>query len=233
MRHNRLSILLVSCAALISAAACDISRDPFYTSYMTVVADTASESGSVSISHLVSDDSMKVYPVSYSQTLSGLKDGQRIIGTFTIPSGKISDPLNVEFQSIALLQTDSIRSTPANDLTCNDPVTITAAWHSGGVYGAARYVTAVFNIMQAGLYPHSIFLTEDTAAAVNPDADGYYRLRFLHDAGKDPASYQASGIITYPVTGKYAEPDIRGLKISFNTLSSSKDSTVTVRFGLN
>ena len=208
-------ILLHTAAVLISAilfTSCRIDSPQLFYSYMTAVKEQPSDK---SISYLVTDDSTIVYP-EWFDALSRMKHNQRLLATFTVPSGELGDRIEASFQSYGYVSEDSIKVTSQPDTLGKDPVSITEAWHSGGIYGAGRFVTVSFVISGAGLHSHSVSLV-DNSGSVNPDAEGYWNLTLRHNANGDPQ-------------GQYTASGIKGLRITYQPLNSTSAQTVTVPY---
>lgn len=233
MRFNRILLMTLAAAAisLTTANSCKkVKHETQYVTYMTAVSDKDSaDKDNSGISYLVSDDSIKIFPGNSVMAIGRLKHNDRIFATFTIPSGEITDPIAVEFTSFSLLPQDSIITSSRIDTLGNDPINVHSAWHSGGIYGAGRFLTLGFTYKGLGTM-HSFSLVEDTGANGNPDADGYYNLYLRHNSYNDAEAYTYEGIITYPLTDKYTSSGIKGLKIRFQPQSTSSDNTIVVNF---
>ena len=182
------------------------------------------------IGYFISDDSLKVIPLNYYSNIESLKTDDRLIATFTIPSGEVTNPVEVEFTSFVKMVPQDILQTSAPDTVGNDPADPQVMWQSGGIEGTSRFLTINF-IYQASTsgIQHKIYLIDDLTAE-NPDEDGYYHLKFRHDANKDQLQLSASSVATFPLPEKYTAPGIKGIKVDFNTISEEKDSTLTVNF---
>lgn len=227
---SRIALLTATVlAALSSAMSCKTDNTPSYSTYMTAVRDSAQGPGE-KVSYLVTDDSIKIFPANDLLALTSLKNDQRVFAVFTIPSGKITNPMDAEFSTVSLLTQDTIANTSETSGK-GSPVFINGAWHSGGIYGAGRFLTLSFIFKGAGSVPHRFELSDEANVISNPDPSGYYHLTFKHYNSNEPDAYQYSGVITYPLTEKYTA-GIKGLKIRFSTSSSAsaKDSTITVRY---
>lgn len=221
-------ILLHTAAVLISAilfTSCRIDSPQLFYSYMTAVKEQPSDK---SISYLVTDDSTIVYP-EWFDALSRMKHNQRLLATFTVPSGELGDRIEASFQSYGYVSEDSIKVTSQPDTLGKDPVSITEAWHSGGIYGAGRFVTISFTISGAGYYRHSIALVDNTGTA-NPDAEGYWNLELRHNANNDPQAYLSQSVFSFPLSEKYTASGIKGLRITYQPLNSTSAQTVTVPY---
>ena len=161
-------ILLHTIAALTSITAitsCRIDSPQLFYSYMTAVKEQPSDK---SISYLVTDDSTLVYPADWFNALSSMKHNQRLLATFTVSSGTIGEQIKANFQSYGYVSEDSIKVTSQPDTLGKDPVSITEAWHSGGIYGAGRFVTVSFVISGAGLHSHSVSLVDNSVPNNTP-----------------------------------------------------------------
>ncbi len=223
---RKTAVLSTAAALLIAAASCTVKSEPQYATYMTAVSEEPCDGA---VSYLVTDDSVKVYPANFFQTISTLRNNQRVFASFTIPSGKITDPVEVEFSSIGVLEKDTIFTTQDMATMKNDRMTVTSAWHSGGIYGAGRFLTMTFKYMGSGYSGHTMHLVDDISAD-NPDQQGYWHLHVRHDTNNDPELNTYSGILTYPLDDKYTAPGIKGLIIEFSPLTPSADSTVVVNY---
>ncbi len=222
-------ILLHTAAVLISAilfTSCRIDSPQLFYSYMTAVKEQPSDK---SISYLVTDDSTIVYPTEWFDALSRMKHNQRLLATFTVPSGELGDRIEASFQSYGYVSEDSIKVTSQPDTLGKDPVSITEAWHSGGIYGAGRFVTVSFVISGAGLHSHSVILV-DNSGSVNPDVEGYWNLTLRHNANGDPQGYQSQAVYSFPLPEQYTASGIKGLRITYQPLNSTSAQTVTVPY---
>ena len=222
-------ILLHTAAVLISAilfTSCRIDSPQLFYSYMTAVKEQPSDK---SISYLVTDDSTIVYPTEWFDALSRMKHNQRLLATFTVPSGELGDRIEASFQSYGYVSEDNISATSSPDTLGSDPVNIIEAWHSGGIYGAGRFVTISFTISGAGYYRHSIALVDNTGSA-NPDAEGYWNLELRHNANNDPQAYLSQSVFSFPLSEKYTASGIKGLRITYQPLNSTSAQTVTVPY---
>lgn len=219
----------MAAVAVPAAISCKVDNTPHYSTYMTAVRET-SDGKPGEVTHLVTDDSIKVFPANDLQSISSLENNSRIFATFTIPSGEITDPLYAEFSTVSQIRQDTIAHTSATSGK-GDPIFINAAWKSGGIYGADKFLTLSFTFRGAGYTPHKFELSDEENAISNPDPMGYYLLTFKHDNSNEPDAYPYNGVITYPLTAKYTD-GIKGLKIRFSTSSSpsAKDSTITVKY---
>lgn len=230
--RNPIIAAIAVTAVMLSTASCLKQSETHYSTYMTAVVDGSGDSKS--LSYLVTDDSIKVFPgTNLISGLSSLNNNQRIFGTFTIPSGEITDPVQVEFVSYEQLVQNDIMESSQPDTLGNDPMTILSAWHSGGVYNAGRFITLAYRYNGSGYLNHTMELVDDTSLAGNPDADGYYHLSVRHNAANDPSPYVFEGITTYPLGEKYTAAGIKGLKIKFNNLEkpvTERDSIATITF---
>ena len=222
-------ILLHTAAVLISTilfTSCRIDSPQLFYSYMTAVKEQPSDK---SISYLVTDDSTIVYPTEWFDALSRMKHNQRLLATFTVPSGELGDRIEASFQSYGYVSEDSIKVTSQPDTLGKDPVSITEAWHSGGIYGAGRFVTVSFVISGAGLHSHSVILV-DNSGSVNPDVEGYWNLTLRHNANGDPQGYQSQAVYSFPLPEQYTASGIKGLRITYQPLNSTSAQTVTVPY---
>ena len=130
--HTFLRIICIT-ASILSIYSCTVKNTPQYATYMTAVSDmTPPASGN--IKYLVSDDSIMIYPANALYAINSLKHNQRIFATFTIPSGEITDPVQVEFSTVSYLDEEDIMETTAPDSLGNDPMPVISAWHSGGIH---------------------------------------------------------------------------------------------------
>lgn len=227
MKSNLMYTISAAMAAIAAVSSCKIDNSPTYFSYMTAVKEQPSSQG---ISYLVTDDSTIIFPTEWPDGLYGMEHNQRLFATFTIPSGEITDPLYAEFSTVSQIRQGTIAHTSATSGK-GDPIFINAAWKSGGIYGADKFLTLSFTFRGAGYTPHKFELSDEENAISNPDPMGYYLLTFKHDNSNEPDAYPYNGVITYPLTAKYTD-GIKGLKIRFSTSSSpsAKDSTITVKY---
>lgn len=227
MKNKLTYTISAAMAAIAAVTSCKIDNTPTYFSYMTAVKEQPSSQG---ISYLVADDSTIIFPTEWPDGLYGMEHNQRLFATFTIPSGEITDPLYAEFSTVSQIRQDTIAHTSATSGK-GDPIFINAAWKSGGIYGADKFLTLSFTFRGAGYTPHKFELSDEENAISNPDPMGYYLLTFKHDNSNEPDAYPYNGVITYPLTAKYTD-GIKGLKIRFSTSSSpsAKDSTITVKY---
>ncbi len=227
MKSNLMYTISAAMAAIAAVSSCKTDNSPTYFSYMTAVKEQPSSQG---ISYLVADDSTIIFPTEWPDGLYGMEHNQRLFATFTIPSGEITDPLYAEFSTVSQIRQDTIAHTSATSGK-GDPIFINAAWKSGGIYGADKFLTLSFTFRGAGYTPHKFELSDEENAISNPDPMGYYLLTFKHDNSNEPDAYPYNGVITYPLTAKYTD-GIKGLKIRFSTSSSpsAKDSTITVKY---
>lgn len=224
---NLLKTCLVGAASAAIITSCETERPIYYSAYMTAVETTGGEPYSCLF---VSDDSITIIPLNQYEFISKLETDDRIIGTFTIPDGEISDPVEVEFTSFTQLPPQDITVTGNIDTVGNNYIDPQTMWHSGGVKGTSRFLTISFAIQasSAGIQ-HDIYLVDDTSLS-NPDADGYYRLKFRHDANNDPFVEVVGGVATFRLPEKYTAPGIKGIKVDFKNFSPGVDSTLTVTF---
>ena len=213
-------------AAIAAVSSCKIDNSPTYFSYMTAVKEQPSNQD---VSYLVTDDSTLVYPTEWPSGLSGMKHNQRLFATFSVPSGELGDRIEASFQSYGYVSEDSITVTSSPDTLGSDPVNLIEAWHSGGIYGAGRFVTLSFTISGVGYYRHSIALVDNTGSA-NPDAEGYWNLELRHNANNDPQAYLSQSVFSFPLSEKYTASGIKGLKISFTPLNSNTEKTFTIDY---
>ncbi len=213
-------------AAIAAVTSCKIDNTPTYFSYMTAVKEQPSNQD---VSYLVTDDSTLVYPTEWPSGLSGMKHNQRLFATFSVPSGELGDRIEASFQSYGYVSEDSITVTSSPDTLGSDPVNLIEAWHSGGIYGAGRFVTLSFTISGVGYYRHSIALVDNTGSA-NPDAEGYWNLELRHNANNDPQAYLSQSVFSFPLSEKYTASGIKGLKISFTPLNSNTEKTFTIDY---
>ncbi len=213
-------------AAIAAVSSCKIDNTPTYFSYMTAVKEQPSNQD---VSYLVTDDSTLVYPTEWPSGLSGMKHNQRLFATFSVPSGELGDRIEASFQSYGYVSEDSITVTSSPDTLGSDPVNLIEAWHSGGIYGAGRFVTLSFTISGVGYYRHSIALVDNTGSA-NPDAEGYWNLELRHNANNDPQAYLSQSVFSFPLSEKYTASGIKGLKISFTPLNSNTEKTFTIDY---
>ncbi len=213
-------------AAMAALASCNTEQTEYFNAYLTAV----ETEGQPYKCYFISDDSLTVIPLNYYSNIESLKTDDRLIATFTIPSGEVTDPVEVEFTSFVKMVPQDILQTSAPDTVGNDPADPQVMWQSGGIEGTSRFLTINF-IYQASTsgIQHKIYLIDDLTAE-NPDEDGYYHLKFRHDANKDQFQLSASSVATFPLPEKYTAPGIKGIKVDFNTISEEKDSTLTVNF---
>lgn len=226
MKNKLTYTISAAMAAIAAVTSCKIDNTPTYFSYMTAVKEQPSSQG---ISYLVTDDSTLVYPTEWPSGLSGMKHNQRLFATFSVPSGELGDRIEASFQSYGYVSEDSITVTSSPDTLGSDPVNLIEAWHSGGIYGAGRFVTISFTISGAGYYRHSIALVDNTGSA-NPDAEGYWNLELRHNANNDPQAYLSQSVFSFPLSEKYTASGVKGLKISFTPLNSNTEKTFTIDY---
>lgn len=226
MKNKLTYTISAAMAAIAAVTSCKIDNSPTYFSYMTAVKEQPSSQG---ISYLVTDDSTLVYPTEWPSGLSGMKHNQRLFATFSVPSGELGDRIEASFQSYGYVSEDSITVTSSPDTLGSDPVNLIEAWHSGGIYGAGRFVTLSFTISGAGYYRHSIALVDNTGSA-NPDAEGYWNLELRHNANNDPQAYLSQSVFSFPLSEKYTASGVKGLKISFTPLNSNTEKTFTIDY---
>lgn len=226
MKNKLTYTISAAMAAIAAVSSCKIDNSPTYFSYMTAVKEQPSSQG---ISYLVTDDSTLVYPTEWPSGLSGMKHNQRLFATFSVPSGELGDRIEASFQSYGYVSEDSITVTSSPDTLGSDPVNLIEAWHSGGIYGAGRFVTLSFTISGAGYYRHSIALVDNTGSA-NPDAEGYWNLELRHNANNDPQAYLSQSVFSFPLSEKYTASGVKGLKISFTPLNSNTEKTFTIDY---
>ena len=212
MKNKLTYTISAAMAAIAAVTSCKIDNTPTYFSYMTAVKEQPSNQD---VSYLVTDDSTLVYPTEWPSGLSGMKHNQRLFATFSVPSGELGE--------------DSITVTSSPDTLGSDPVNLIEAWHSGGIYGAGRFVTLSFTISGVGYYRHSIALVDNTGSA-NPDAEGYWNLELRHNANNDPQAYLSQSVFSFPLSEKYTASGIKGLKISFTPLNSNTEKTFTIDY---
>lgn len=226
MKNKLTYTISAAMAAIAAVSSCKIDNSPTYFSYMTAVKEQPSSQG---ISYLVTDDSTLVYPTEWPSGLSGMKHNQRLFATFSVPSGELGDRIEASFQSYGYVSEDSITVTSSPDTLGSDPVNLIEAWHSGGIYGAGRFVTISFTISGAGYYRHSIALVDNTGSA-NPDAEGYWNLELRHNANNDPQAYLSQSVFSFPLSEKHTASGVKGLKISFTPLNSNTEKTFTIDY---
>ena len=226
MKSNLMYTISAAMAAIAAVTSCKIDNTPTYFSYMTAVKEQPSNQD---VSYLVTDDSTLVYPTEWPSGLSGMKHNQRLFATFSVPSGELGDRIEASFQSYGYVSEDSITVTSSPDTLGSDPVNLIEAWHSGGIYGAGRFVTLSFTISGVGYYRHSIALVDNTGSA-NPDAEGYWNLELRHNANNDPQAYLSQSVFSFPLSEKYTASGIKGLKISFTPLNSNTEKTFTIDY---
>lgn len=226
MKNKLTYTISAAMAAIAAVTSCKIDNTPTYFSYMTAVKEQPSNQD---VSYLVTDDSTLVYPTEWPSGLSGMKHNQRLFATFSVPSGELGDRIEASFQSYGCVSEDSITVTSSPDTLGSDPVNLIEAWHSGGIYGAGRFVTLSFTISGVGYYRHSIALVDNTGSA-NPDAEGYWNLELRHNANNDPQAYLSQSVFSFPLSEKYTASGIKGLKISFTPLNSNTEKTFTIDY---
>lgn len=226
MKNKLTYTISAAMAAIAAVSSCKIDNTPTYFSYMTAVKEQPSNQD---VSYLVTDDSTLVYPTEWPSGLSGMKHNQRLFATFSVPSGELGDRIEASFQSYGYVSEDSITVTSSPDTLGSDPVNLIEAWHSGGIYGAGRFVTLSFTISGVGYYRHSIALVDNTGSA-NPDAEGYWNLELRHNANNDPQAYLSQSVFSFPLSEKYTASGIKGLKISFTPLNSNTEKTFTIDY---
>ena len=232
MKKNTLMITAAAALLLLSTVSCKpVRSDKYYTTYMTAVSDNNSsdtKSDNNSISYFVSDDSIKIFPGNVLQIMNTLKNNDRVIASFTIPSGEITNPVQAEFASMSQLYEDNITVSDRIDTLGKSPMSILSAWHSGGIYNAGRFITIVYSFQGTGFQFHTMALVDDTSLEQNPDNDGYYHLRLTHDNGNDIEASTMEGITTYPLTEKYTGEGIKGIKITYVPIPSIQTDSVAV-----
>lgn len=226
MKNKLTYTISAAMAAIAAVSSCKIDNSPTYFSYMTAVKEQPSSQG---ISYLVADDSTIIFPTEWPDGLYGMEHNQRLFATFSVPSGELGDRIEASFQSYGYVSEDSITVTSSPDTLGNDPVNLIEAWHSGGIYGAGRFVTLSFTISGAGYYRHSIALVDNTGSA-NPDAEGYWNLELRHNANNDPQAYLSQSVFSFPLSEKYTASGIKGLRITYQPLNSTSVQTVTVPY---
>lgn len=219
---------LIMTAAVSIMASCEKREGTFYyNAYMTAV----ETEGQPYKCYFVSDDSVKVIPVSQFESIGTLNTDDRIFGTFTIPSGEITNPVEVEFTSLVKLPPMKIVETMSPDTLADDYANPVSMWHSGGIYGASRFLTVSYTVQASNSgASHDFCLVDDMTATDNPDKDGYYHLRFSHDSNQDLSLYAITSVSTFPLKDKYTAPEIKGIKVHFNPYSVGTDSTLTVTY---
>lgn len=218
--------IIIPAAAAILASCKEQEYTPYYNAYLTAI-ETGEETGSC---NFISDDSITVVPLNMYDAISKLKTDDRVLATFSIPSGEITDPVNAEFTSIVQLPTMDIIATASPDTLSYDDVDPIAMWHSGGIKGISRFLTISYRV-KTGIneIPHEICLVDDLTAD-NPDQEGYYHLRFSHNANNDPAIYATTTVATFLLPDKYTSAQVTGIKVNFEPFSAGVDSTMTVNF---
>ena len=226
MKNKLTYTISAAMAAIAAVTSCKIDNTPTYFSYMTAVKEQPSNQD---VSYLVTDDSTVVYPTEWPSGLSGMIHNQRLFASFSVPSGELGDRIEASFQSYGYVSEDSITVTSSPDTLGSDPVNLIEAWHSGGIYGAGRFVTLSFTISGVGYYRHSIALVDNTGSA-NPDAEGYWNLELRHNANNDPQAYLSQSVFSFPLSEKYTASGIKGLKISFTPLNSNTEKTFTIDY---
>lgn len=224
--RNIFKACIIVPAALAALASCNTEQTEYFNAYLTAV----ETEGQPYKCFFISDDSLTVIPLNYYSNIENLNTDDRLIATFTIPSGEITDPVEVEFVSFVQMIPQDILQTSSIDTVGNDPADPLTMWQSGGIEGTSRFLTINF-IYQAAAsgIQHKIYLVDDLSTE-NPDKDGYYHLKFRHDAKKDQPQLTASSVATFPLPEKYTAPGIKGLKVDFNTISEEQDSTLTLTF---
>ena len=209
MKNKLTYTISAAMAAIAAVTSCKIDNTPTYFSYMTAVKEQPSNQD---VSYLVTDDSTLVYPTEWPSGLSGMKHNQRLFATFSVPSGELGDRIEASFQSYGYVSEDSITVTSSPDTLGSDPVNLIEAWHSGGIYGAGRFVTLSFTISGVGYYRHSIALVDNT------------------NANNDPQAYLSQSVFSFPLSEKYTASGIKGLRITYQPLNSTSAQTVTVPY---
>lgn len=222
MKKNLILLLASATAAMSSLVSCQEQTNTLYYQACFTRVDVSGERYT-----LVTDDSLRVIPTNKESEISNLPVNTRLIGEFTIPSGEITDPMEVEFVNLAQMLTDTVTVSGKTDTLGNDRIALLGTWQSGGIYGAARFLNINFVITygQSNIL-HSVCLAEDTSIGDNPDSEGYYHLVMKHEANNDPESYFTSSTYSFMLDEKYTAEGIKGLKISFNDFSEDEKITL-------
>lgn len=229
MKINNLRTLFIVSAAAAVLSSCKIEHPTYYNAYMTALNNGGESS---SFCTLITDDSITVYPLNQYTFFSQLKTNDRVYATFTIPSGEITDPMEVEFNSVTMLTPLDIVATSSSDtLNADDPANPETIWQSGGIKGVSRFLNIVYTVNVSQYSPfHGIYLVDDLNQESNPDPSGYYHLQFMHNANNDPGTLRSTSVATFPLTEKYTAPGIKGIKVRFSPIDLGVDSTLTLTF---
>lgn len=221
-------LILLPVAALSLISCNKNGSDINYQSYMTAVETTGQEYSC----YFISDDYITVIPVNNLSILSTFKTNDRVLATFTIPAGEITDPVEVEFSAISKLQTEHVVTSSQPDTLGTDKIDIENAWHSGGVDGLNHFLTIAYayNLSGSGK-AHDFTLVDNTSVLTNPDKDGYYHLYLTHNSHGDHALMRTTAVSTFYLDQKFIQPGIKGIRIDYAPLASDSDrSSVTVDF---
>lgn len=226
IRNILKACIIIPAAAAILASCKEKEYTPYYNAYLTAI-KAGEETGGC---NFISDDSITVVPLNMYDAISKLKTDDRVLATFSIPSGEITDPVEVELTSILKLTPMDIIATASPDTLSYDPVDPLSMWHSGGIKGISRFLTISYAIQTSNNnIPHEICLVDDLTVT-NPDQEGYYHLRFSHNANNDPSIYATTTVATFLLPDKYTSAQVKGIKVHFKPFSAGVDSTMTVNF---
>lgn len=216
--NRKLALSVSAIVAILSLASCQKGLNTVYYRAGLTKVDVSGERFS-----LVSDDSIRIIPTNRQAEIDRLPANTRLIGEFTIPSGEITDPMEVEFVNLVQMLSDTIKVSGDVDTLGIDKLAMLSMWQSGGIHGAARFLNISFVIFHGqSNISHSICLADDTSLKENPDAEGYYHLTLRHKANKDPELYFADATYSFLLDGKYTAEGIKGLKISFQDFTSEE-----------
>ena len=211
-------ILMPLAASLLLS--CNKTGEVTYQGYMTAV----SSIGTPYSCYFISDDSIKVIPTGNVNVVRNYVTNDRILATFVIPTGKITNPVEVEFTSISKLETQNLTVSSSTDTLGKDGIDIRNAWHCGGIEGINRFVTIAYEYAVSGNgKPHKFYLVDNSSNINNPDADGYYHLEFRHDGNDDTPLMKANSIATFVLAPKYTQPELKGLIIDYTPLTATEN----------
>lgn len=217
--NRKLALSVSAILAILSLASCQKGVNTIY--YMAGLTKVDVSEGQPY--PLISDDSVRIIPLNRESEIYKLPANTRLVGEFSIPSGKITDPVEVEFVNLTQMLSDTVMLSQQPDTLGNDKIALLSTWQSGGIYGAARFLNISFVIMygQTGI-THSVSLVENTGIMNNPDAEGYYHLALKHDAKKDPQQAFIDATYSFMLDEKYTAEGIKGLKITFEDFTSEE-----------
>lgn len=174
----------------------------------------------------VTDDSIRIIPLNMESTIEALSVNSRLIGEFNIPSGVVSDPMEVEFSNLYKIPSDTILLTNQADTLASNTIAINSIWLSGGLYGAARFLNIHFFLKASNSnISHNMYLADDLTAT-NPDSEGYYHLTIKHDANEDPEHYLTAATYSFQLLDQHTAEGIKGFKITFDDFSLSEKEQI-------